>query len=89
MKLTELESTRKPGCAFKGSVKLLLDLRGMRLNRGITLRQIETATGISNPVWSQIERGKPPSISTALKIAAFVEMPIEKIWTLNGKRKRG
>lgn len=82
MKLTELESTRKPGCAFTGSVKMLIDLRRMRIDRGITLRQIETATGISNAVWSQIERGKVPSIGTALKISTFISQPVEKIWAL-------
>ena len=87
MKLTELESSRKLGCAFSGKVKLLLDLRRMRIERGITLRQIEAATGLANAIWSQVERGKSPSIETALRIASFVETPIEKIWALNGKRK--
>lgn len=85
MKLQDMEATKRAGCAYKGSVRLAADLRKMRVDRGVTLRQIEAATGISNASWSQIERGKPPSIQTALKIAEFIGLPIEQIWALNSK----
>ena len=67
------------------STRLLVDLRGMREAKGVTLRQVEHEAGISNPSLCQIEHGCTPSLENALKIAAFVELPIQEIWALKGK----
>jgi DNA-binding XRE family transcriptional regulator len=65
--------------------KLLVDLAQMRRDRGISMRQVEEVIGVSNASLCQIENGCNPSLEAALAIAAFVEMPVEKIWALKGK----
>ena len=62
-----------------------MDIQDLRQERGITLRQVQKATGISNAVICQLEHGCTPRLDTALRLAAFLEMPVEKIWGLKGK----
>ena len=74
-----------------GTIRLLVDLKRMRRERGITIRQAGAALGISSGIVCQIENGCSPSIESALRFAAFVDVPVEKIWALkpqrNGKGK--
>ena len=72
-----LAATKKPS-----KTRLLIDLQGLRENKGVTLRQVEKAIKISNASICQIEHGCTPSLDSALRIAAFIDMPIEKIWAL-------
>ena len=50
--------------------KMSDDFKGMRLKRGMTLREVQKATGISNSYLSQLETGKikNPSYGVVLKL---------------------
>lgn len=76
-------TTRRPA-----RTRLLVDLRSLREAKGVTLRQVAEATGISNPSLCQTEHGCTPALDTALRLAAFVELPVEKIWALKGKASK-
>ncbi len=86
MKLSQIKP--KPKVGSKALLKrppktrLLVDLSALRKDRGVTIRDVEKATGIPNPVVCQTELGCTPALETALRIAAFVELPVEKIWAL-------
>jgi transcriptional regulator with XRE-family HTH domain len=49
--------------------------------KGLTLRQLETATGISNALLSQIETGKvrEPSWRNVVKIAKALGLKLERL----------
>lgn len=53
-------------------------LRPIRAAKGVTLRQVEAATGLSNAYLSQLETGKvkSPSVAVASKLAAYYGRPI-------------
>lgn len=65
--------------------RLLVDIQGMRESKGVTIRQVEKVIRVSNATLCQIEHGCTPRLDSALKIAAFIELPIESIWALKGK----
>jgi DNA-binding XRE family transcriptional regulator len=65
--------------------RLLVDIQGMRVSKGVTLRQVKKVIKVSNATLCQIEHGCTPRLDSALKIAAFIELPVEKIWALKGK----
>lgn len=54
-------------------------MRKVRLDRGLTLRAVEGATGISNAYLSQLETGKiaKPSPNYLYKLAEFFALPYE------------
>ena len=55
-------------------------LKQLRQQRGLTLRQLSEAVGISNPAISQIENGThDPSLSKALKLAKFFNVRPEDL----------
>jgi DNA-binding XRE family transcriptional regulator len=95
MKLSDLKpqprksrvGTRKTLLKRPPKTRLLTDIATLRRSKGVSLRQVGKATGISIAVLCQAELGCTPALETALKIAAFVELPVEKIWALkrNGK----
>jgi DNA-binding XRE family transcriptional regulator len=43
---------------------------------------VEKAISVSNATLCQIEHGCTPRLDSALKIAAFVDIPVEDIWAL-------
>lgn len=54
------------------NIALGAELKRMRLNKGMSLREVSLATGISNPFLSQIEKhGKVPSGQKLKKLANF------------------
>ncbi|PJE37628.1 XRE family transcriptional regulator [Pseudooceanicola lipolyticus] len=57
-----------------------------RKSRGYTLRQVESATGVSNAYVSQLETGKikTPSPSTLHKLAVLYEASYERYMGLAG-----
>jgi DNA-binding XRE family transcriptional regulator len=65
--------------------RLLVDIKGMRESKGVTIRQVEKHIKVSNATLCQIEHGCTPRLDSALKIAAFIELPVERIWALKGK----
>lgn len=84
MKLSQLKPTKHipANPARPAKTRLLVNIKQMRESRGITLRQVEKAIKVSNPALCQIENGCTPRLDIALKIANFLELPVEKIWGL-------
>lgn len=83
MKLSDFKPTkRQPRTQRPSKTVLLVDLKAMREEHGVTLRQAQAAFGVNNSALWQAEQGCTPSLQTALRIADFVEMPVEKIWAL-------
>ncbi len=66
--------------------KLAEALRQVRGVKGLSLREVEKATGISNPYLSQLENGKAenPSPHVLFKLAAFYEVPYEALMEAAG-----
>ncbi len=58
--------------------KMLADARAAR---GFTLRGLESHTGISNPMLSQIETGHvpTPSFRNVVKIARILDIPLDDL----------
>jgi len=57
-----------------------LDLKQIRKSKGLTLRQVEKISGISNSYLSQLERGlRIPSIDTLIRLAKAYEMDITEL----------
>lgn len=56
-------------------------LRRVRLQRGLTLREVKDATGISVSTLSRIERGASKDLDSAtlLTLAEWMGMPVEKL----------
>lgn len=57
-----------------------------RNRKGLTLRAVEAATGVSNAYLSQLESGKvrEPSPNILFKLAALLEVPYETLLSLAG-----
>lgn len=62
------------------------ELRRIRKARGVTLRGVEEATGISNAYLSQLENGKiaKPSPNVLYKLSEFYEVPYEDLMRAAG-----
>lgn len=62
------------------------ELRRLRLLRGVTLRDLEKATKISNAYLSQLENGKTdqPSPRVLHKLAEFYKVPYEALMGVAG-----
>jgi len=90
VKLSQMKPSKRVSVEVQRPAKtrLLVDLRELRESKGVTLRQVAEATGVSNPSLCQTEHGCTPSLETALRIAAFIELPVEKIWALRGKASK-
>jgi len=84
MKLAQMKPKKRIAVnpARPPKTRLLVDLQDMRRSRGVSLRQVQKAIGVSNASLCQIENGCTPSLDNALRIAAFVEHPVERIWAL-------
>jgi DNA-binding XRE family transcriptional regulator len=84
MKLADMKPSKRVLATTKKPTKtrLLVDLQGLREGKGVTIRQVEKAIQVSNATLCQIEHGCTPRLDSALKIAAFVDIPVEKIWAL-------
>jgi transcriptional regulator with XRE-family HTH domain len=55
-------------------------LRVLRAERGLTLRQVESATGVTKESLSEIERGaRHPYDITLAKLAKFYDVPLEEL----------
>ena len=68
---------------FKDSpVALLCDLRAIRTEARVSLRDAAVASGISPATLSRIELGASPDLPTAMRAAAFYEHTIDQIWKL-------
>lgn len=89
MKLSEMKPKTKPKathCADAMTV-LQVDITELRKSRGISLHQASEAIGIKVGVLFDAERGKTPRLDTALRLAEFIDLPVEKIWMIRRKRR--
>lgn len=66
--------------------KLADRLRELRETRGVTLREVEAATGISNAYVSQLERGKAasPAPEKLYALSEYYEVPYESLMEAAG-----
>jgi len=62
-------------------------LRQSRKKRGLTIRQVETYSGVSNSYLSQIENGKRgiPSAKTLKKLAPVLKESYEELMRISGQ----
>jgi transcriptional regulator with XRE-family HTH domain len=55
-------------------------LRVLRAERGLSLRQVEAATGVAKETLSEVERGvRHPYDTTLGKLAKFYGVPLEEL----------
>lgn len=71
--------------------KLGEQLKAVRMIKGLSLREVEAATGISNAYLSQLECGKiqQPSVFFLKKLATVYDVPIETLFQTAGYLKDG
>jgi len=84
MKLADMKPSKRilATSSKPSKTRLLVDLKRLRESKGVTIRQVEKVINVSNATLCQIEHGCTPRLDSALKIAAFVDIPVEKIWEL-------
>lgn len=70
--------------------KLAEELRRIRGIHGVSLRDVEKATGISNAYLSQLERGEAtnPSPNKLYKLAQYYKVPYESLMDAAGYMKK-
>lgn len=78
---------KKLGRHPRGPSLLVANLRTMRTDKGISLRDAAEASGLDHATLSRIELGFDPDIRNALLVAAFYGLPVEQIWKLKAGRK--
>lgn len=62
----------------RGNAELAQKVRKLRLDRGLTLREVEAATGISNPYLSQLEHAYlVPGVHMVARLAAFYGVSLD------------
>ncbi len=58
-------------------------IRVLRAEKEVSQQQLADAVGVSRQTVNSIERGKfNPSVVTALKIALYFQVPVEKVFVL-------
>lgn len=62
--------------------ELLIDLRSLRTEAGVSSMQVVETTGVSKATYLRIEVGGTPNLTNALKISRYLQMPVEEIWAL-------
>ena len=55
-----------------------------RLSLGLTIRDVQVATGLSIGFISQVEHGCEISLTNARKIATFFGLSIDELWPAKG-----
>jgi transcriptional regulator with XRE-family HTH domain len=62
------------------------ELRRLRINKGVSLREVERETGVSNAYLSQLENGKSeqPSPRVLHKLADFYQIPYNRLMEIAG-----
>ena len=90
MKLSELTPMPRKAAdvAKKSNVRLTVNLCAMRQARAIPVRVAAEAAGMDHASFNRIERGGEPTIANALRVAAFFDMPVEKIWAIKAAKRR-
>ncbi len=67
---------------MKDNVKLLMDLRSLRQEAGISVKKLEELSGIAHATLERIEKGQAPHLEIALQYARFLNRNVEEIWGL-------
>jgi DNA-binding XRE family transcriptional regulator len=65
---------------------LKVDIQALRHQGGMSLKEWAGIVHVSKAVLSRIENGTNMQLDTALKIARFLNMSIEEIWTLEDEK---
>lgn len=68
---------------MRDQVELLLDLRGLRKAAGMPLEQVVKLSGVCKSNYERLQKGATPSLDNALKLARFLQLPVEQIWRLS------
>ena len=76
------KSSKATAATFDSRTNLLVDIRSMRVDKGLTLRSAAEASGVSHTTLWRIELGREPDLWTALMLARFYEIDVQKIWML-------
>lgn len=56
-------------------------LKQLRTSVGLSLRDVEKATGVNNVTLWKLEYGYDACLTTAMKLAAFYGMRVDDIWS--------
>lgn len=67
---------------MKDNATLLMDLRSLRQEAGISVKKLEELSGIAHATLDRIEKGQAPSLGIALRYAQFLQLNVEEIWGL-------
>jgi len=67
--------------------RLLVDLRAMREQYNLSLRDVHKATGIGVATLLRTEQGATPSLEKALQIAGVFGLPVENVWAVRDVRE--
>jgi transcriptional regulator with XRE-family HTH domain len=70
----------KRGEGVKDQVVLRMDLRALRNEAGVSASYVAGKTGMGLSTYERVETGAAPSLANALKLAKFLELPVEEIW---------
>lgn len=62
--------------------ELLIDLRGLRKEANLSVDRVAQLSGIGRSIIARMEIGDTPNLATALRMARFLETPVEEIWGL-------
>ena len=67
-------------------VKLLMNLRALRKEAGLSLDFVVSRSGINKSILSRMEIGEAPGLVNALRMARFLNTPVEQIWGLTDEK---
>jgi transcriptional regulator with XRE-family HTH domain len=59
-----------------------LNFEAERRNRGLSLKQMAKAVGISKSTWARLEKGDTLSAANSLKVAEYFDLTVTEIWPL-------
>jgi DNA-binding XRE family transcriptional regulator len=71
---------------MKSEVSLLINLRDLRKEAGISAEELATLSGISASGIERIEWGEAPSLANALRLARLLNLSVEDIWGVKEKK---
>ena len=67
---------------MKDKVVLIQNIHALREEAGLSKLAASKLIGIDDVTYDRAENGYGMSLTVALKIARFMKMPVEEIWTL-------
>jgi DNA-binding XRE family transcriptional regulator len=79
-------SAAAEGTGMKNEVCLLMNLRDLRKEAGISSKELALLSGISESSIERIEWGDSPSLANALRLANVLNLSVADIWGLKEKK---